>query len=108
MLQDEHTLKRYDTELEAIRTNILEMDGMIEKQFKNAIQVLAKTNTHLTAGLLIRVSVSINWKWNAMCCNVIARFNPTASDLRLIITATKIIVHLERIGDTTKKNRAYD
>ena len=38
-----------------------------------------------------------------MCCNAIARFNPTASDLRLIITATKIIVHLERIGDEAKK-----
>ena len=70
MLQGEHTLKRYDTELEAIRAKILEMDGMVEKQFKNVIQALAKTNTHLTAGLLIRVSVSINWKWNPMRCSV--------------------------------------
>ena len=40
---------------------------------------------------------------DALCCNAIARYKPTASDLRLIVTSTKIIVHLERIGDEVKK-----
>lgn len=105
MLQDEHTLKRYDTELEAIRANILEMGGMVEKQFKDAMQALAQTDAHLARRIIDqdqRVN-QLEVESDAMCCNAIARFNPTASDLRLIITATKIIVHLERIGDEAKK-----
>lgn len=105
MLKDAHTLKRYDNELEAIRANILVMGGMVEMQFIKAMQALSQTNAHL-ARLIIDQDQRVNQlevETDALCCNAIARFNPTANDLRLIITATKIIVHLERIGDEAKK-----
>ena len=105
MLQDAHTLKRYDSELEAIRANILVMGGIVEKQFLNAMQALSQTDTRLARQIIVqdqRVN-QLEVETDALCCNAIARYKPSANDLRLIITATKIIAHLERIGDEIKK-----
>ena len=105
MSQDEHTLKRFDNELESIRANILHMGGLVEMQFLNAIQSFLKLNSYL-ARQTIDQDQQVNrleMEIDALCCNAIALYKPTASDLRLIITSTKIIVHLERIGDEAKK-----
>lgn len=105
MLPDTHTLQRFDNELEAIRSNILMMGGLVELQFISAMQALSKTDAHLARQIIDqdqRVN-QLEVKTDALCCNAIARFNPIANDLRLIVTATKIIVHLERIGDEAKK-----
>jgi len=105
MSQDEHTLKRFDIELTAIRSHILEMGGLVEMQFKQAMQALRKSNAYLARNIIDqdqrvnRLEVEID----ALCCNAIACYKPTASDLRMLVTATKIIVHLERIGDESKK-----
>lgn len=105
MSQDEHTLKRFDTELQAIRALILEMGELVEIQFKHAMQALSNSNANLARHIIDqdqqvnRLEVEID----ALCCNAIACYKPTASDLRSIVTATKIIMHLERIGDETKK-----
>lgn len=105
MSQDEHTLKRIDTELKAIRARIQEMGGLVEMQFEQAMQALRKSNAN-SARRIIDQDQQVNRlevEIDALCCNAIARYKPTASDLRLIVTATKIIVHLERIGDEAKK-----
>lgn len=105
MLHDEHTLKRFDIELKYIRTRTLEMGGLVEIQFKHAMHALRESNAYLARKIIEqdqqvnRLEVEID----ALCCNALACHKPTASDLRLIITATKIIVHLERIGDEAKK-----
>lgn len=105
MSQNEHTLKRFDNELETIRARILEMGGLVEIQLKQALLAVEESNSHLA-----RQVVDQDQKVNQMevdidslCCSVIACHKPTASDLRLILTATKIIVQLERIGDESKK-----
>jgi phosphate transport system protein len=105
MSQDEHTLKRFDNELEAIRAHTLEMGGLVELQFKQAMHALRESNAYLARQTIDqdqRVN-QLEVEIDALCCNAIACYKPTASDLRLIITATKIIVHLERIGDEAKK-----
>jgi phosphate transport system protein len=105
MSQDEHTLNRFDNELESIRTHILKMGGLVEVQFKYAMQALSKPNATLARHIIDedqRVN-QLEVEIDALCCNAIACYKPTASDLRLIITATKVIVHLERIGDEAKK-----
>ena len=105
MTHDEHTLKRFDTELEDIRTYILKMGGLVEIQFKLALHALFEANTYIARQVVDqdqqvnRMEVEID----SLCCSAIARHNPKASDLRLIVNATKIIVHLERIGDEAKK-----
>lgn len=105
MTQDEHTLKRFDIELEAIRSHTLKMGGLVEMQFIHAIQALSTSNAYL-ARQTIDQEHQVNrleLEIDALCCNAIACYKPAASDLRLIITATKIIVHLERIGNESKK-----
>lgn len=105
MQKVEHTLKRFDDELEAIYTQIMQMGGLVETQFTDAMQSLCSSNMAL-ASQVIRKDKKVNQfeiEIDALCCNVIACHKPTASDLRWIITTTKIIVHLERIGDEIKK-----
>lgn len=105
MSQDEHTLKRFDNELESIRAHILKMGGLVEVQFKHAMDALSKSNANLARHIIDqdqRVN-QLEVEIDALCCNAIACYKPTASDLRLIVTATKVIVHLERIGDEAKK-----
>jgi len=105
MAQDEHTLKRFDNELETICAHIMQMGGLVEKQFIDAMQALCYSNSSL-ARQIIDQDKQVNQfevEIDALCCNALACYNPTASDLRRIVTATKIIVHLERIGDEAKK-----
>jgi phosphate transport system protein len=105
MTQDEHTLKRFDTELEEIRSHILKMGGLVEIQFKLAMHALFEPNTYIARQVVDqdqqvnRMEIEID----GLCCSAIARHKPTASDLRLIVNATKLIGHLERIGDEAKK-----
>lgn len=105
MPQDGHTLKRFDNELETIRAHTLKMGGLVEMQFINAVQALSRTNSHLARQTIDqehRVN-RLELEIDSLCCNAIACYKPAASDLRLIIISTKIIVHLERIGNEAKK-----
>ena len=105
MSAKEHTLQRFDNELESIRAHILEMGGLVEVQFKQALLALGESNSYL-ARQVIEQDQQVNQfevTIDRLCCNIIACHKPTASDLRLIITATKIIAQLERIGDEAKK-----
>jgi phosphate transport system protein len=105
MPQDEHTLKRFDNELEAICTQMMKMGGLVEMQFTDAMDALCNSNSNL-ARRIIDQDQQVNQfevEIDALCCNAIACYKPTASDLRWIVTSTKIIVHLERIGDEIKK-----
>ncbi len=105
MKQDEHTLNRFDAELENIRALILQMCGLVEIQFNMALHALFESNSYLARQVIDqdqqvnRMEVEVD----SLCCSLIARRKPTASDLRLIVNATKIIVHMERIGDEAKK-----
>jgi len=83
----------------------MNMGELVEMQFKHAMQALSNSNANLARHIIDqdqqvnRLEVEID----ALCCNAIACYKPTASDLRSIVTSTKIIMHLERIGDEAKK-----
>lgn len=101
----EHTYKQFDAELEAIRTGVLQMGGLVETQVANALEGLKTGNL----GLLDRV-IEGDHRINLLeveladdCTQIIARRQPTAIDLRLIMTVIKSIADLERIGDEAKK-----
>ena len=105
MAQDEHTLKRFDNELETIFAQTMQMGGLVERQLMDAMQALSCSNSSL-ARKIIDQDKQVNQfevEIDALCCNALACYKPTAGDLRRIVTATKIIVHLERIGDEAKK-----
>lgn len=105
----QHTSQQYNQELEEVRNHVLQMGGLVEEQLSNALKALLDKNSDLAS----RVA-SEDYKINNMevsideeCASIIARRQPTAIDLRLILTIIKSITDLERIGDETKKIARY-
>ncbi len=105
----QHISKRYNEELEEIRTKVLKMGGLVEMQSVNALNSLLEYNRDLAIKVsesddeVNRMEISIDEE----CTQVIARRQPTASDLRLIIAVVKVITDLERIGDEAVKIASY-
>jgi len=101
----EHTLKQFDTELEDIRARVLQMGGLVEQQITRAIEALTSGNVALA-----RQVMEDDHRVNALevtideeCSTVIAKRQPAAKDLRMIMTVVKTITDLERIGDEASK-----
>ena len=101
----EHTYKQFDAELEAVRASVLKMGGMVEEQIINAVEALISgdmelaervdENDHNVNGLEVAIDED--------CTRIIARRQPTASDLRMVMMVVKTITDLERIGDEAAK-----
>jgi phosphate transport system protein len=100
-----HYSQQYNTELEKIRTSVLTMGGLVEQQMEQALQALASGESERGEEV-----VSNDYQVNAFdvniderCTQIIARRQPTASDLRLVLTVIKTTADLERIGDEAKR-----
>lgn len=101
----EHTSKQFDAELEAVRSRVLQMGGLVEEQIVNAIEALTTGDVEL-ANTVIANDHRINAMEVALdesCSHIIARRQPTASDLRMVMMVVKTITDLERIGDEAAK-----
>jgi phosphate transport system protein len=104
-LQTEHTYRQYDAELEAVRAKVLQMGGLVEQQIVNALDSLVSVNPKL-AQEVMEVDQQVNaleMQVDEDCSHIIARRQPAASDLRLIMMIVKTITDLERIGDEATK-----
>ncbi|OTW29008.1 phosphate transport system regulatory protein PhoU, partial [Vibrio parahaemolyticus] len=100
-----HISGQFNVELESIRAHVLTMGGLVEQQLSYAIQALHKEDIELA-----RKVVRDDHKVNAMevsiddaCTRIIAKRQPTAKDLRLIMAIIKTITDLERIGDVATR-----
>ncbi|MEZ8823502.1 phosphate signaling complex protein PhoU [Vibrio amylolyticus] len=96
-----HISGQFNVELESIRTHVLTMGGLVEQQLSFAMQALHKDDIDLAKKV-----VKDDHKVNSMevsideaCTRIIAKRQPTAKDLRLIMAIIKTITDLERIGD---------
>ncbi|MBL8460181.1 phosphate signaling complex protein PhoU [Zoogloea sp.] len=102
---NEHTSKKFDAELEGIRTRVLQMGGMVELQIVKAMEGLSEGDL-LLIDQVIENDNRVNHleiELDEACNQVIAKRQPTAVDLRMISTVQKTITDLERIGDEAKK-----
>ncbi len=102
---NQHTSKTYNQELEDVRNALLNMGGAVEKQLQKAMQSLLDSNQKM-AKKVIKKDLGINAmevQIDEECTQIIAKRQPAASDLRLIIAVIKSITDLERIGDEAEK-----
>ncbi|WP_442775628.1 phosphate signaling complex protein PhoU [Sphaerotilus montanus] len=100
-MSDKHLSSQFDAELSAISARVLEMGGLVEAQVAQAVYALTHFS-HVTAEQVIRQEHRVNQMEIDMdrdLSTVIARRQPTARDLRLLIATSKTIGNLERVGD---------
>ena len=100
-----HTHKQFDHEMEAVRSGVLAMGGLVESQLRRAIALLEADDRDAIAQVKLdekqinQMQISLD----QMCTQIIARRQPTAIDLRFVLMISKIVNELERVGDETKK-----
>ena len=101
----EHSSKQYDQELEAIRSKVLLMGGMVETQFDEALECF-RVGDSARAERVIAEDQAVNQlevSLDDACSHLIVRRQPTANDLRTVMATIKVITDLERIGDEATK-----
>ncbi|HEY1148074.1 MAG TPA: phosphate signaling complex protein PhoU [Pseudoduganella sp.] len=104
-MMGEHSSKQYDHELEAIRSKVLLMGGIVETQFLDAMTCFRIGNAE-RADRVIREDDNVNQlevQLDDQCSHLIVRRQPTANDLRTVMATIKVITDLERIGDEAAK-----
>ena len=100
-----HISQQYNNELDDIRTHLSEMGGMAQRQVNDAIAALVDADIE-KAEQVVRADKSVNMMEMSIdeeCIRILARRQPAASDLRLVIAVTKAITDLERVGDEASK-----
>jgi phosphate transport system protein len=100
-MSDKHLSTQFDAELSGISTRVLEMGGLVESQVVQAVHALTNFSGEIASVVLQgeervnQMEVEIDRDLSA----IIARRQPTARDLRLLIAISKTIANLERVGD---------
>ena len=101
----QHISHQFQSELEDVRSRVLAMGGLVEQQVRDALEALMEGNGDL-AEHVIRTDFRVNGMEVSLdeeCGRILARRQPAAGDLRLIISIIKTITDLERIGDEAEK-----
>ena len=101
----QHISQQFNQELDTIKTHMMEMGGMVERQVARAIRALIDADSEKALAVC-----ESDEKVNSMelsideeCALILARRQPAASDLRLVIAVSKAVTDLERIGDEAAK-----
>ena len=106
---NKHISGQFNAELEYIRTQVMTMGGLVEQQLSDAITAMHNQDSDL-AKRVIDGDKQVNMMEVAIdeaCVRIIAKRQPTASDLRLVMAIIKTIAELERIGDVAEFSQQH-
>jgi phosphate transport system protein len=100
-MTEKHLSAQFDAELNGISTRVLEMGGLVESQVAQAIYALTNFSEATAAQVLAREETvnAAEVEIDRDLSRILARRQPTARDLRLLIAISKSIANLERVGD---------
>lgn len=101
----QHISAQFNAELEAVKNHLLKMGGRVEQQLGAAVEALVKMDSG-EAGKVIALDREVNkmeMRIDDECARILARRQPAASDLRLVLAVARVITDLERIGDEASK-----
>ncbi len=103
MLQ--HTLKAFDADIDGIRSTVMTMGGLVEKQVGRAVEAVEYSQLRLISLVLVDEEVVNQYHLQAdlLCNQILAKRQPFAGDLREVIGSIHTVNDLERIGDEAKK-----
>ena len=104
-MTDKHLSSQFDSELTGVSTRVMEMGGLVESQIRTAVYALAQFSAEAASQVTdmeTRVN-SMEVEIDRELSSIIARRQPTARDLRLLIAISKTTANLERAGDEADK-----
>ncbi len=104
-MNDKHLSTQFDTELSAVSTRVMEMGGMVESQIRMAVHALSEFSEEAAAQVK-EIETRVNLmevEIDRELSSIIARRQPTARDLRLLVAISKTTANLERTGDEAVK-----
>ena len=104
-MPEKHLSTQFDSELSGVSTRVLELGGLVESQIRNAIYALSQFSEE-AADEVTATEVKVNMmeiEIDRDLSSIIARRQPTARDLRLLIAISKTTANLERVGDEAEK-----
>jgi phosphate transport system protein len=102
---DKHISSQFDNELGSVSSRVLELGGLVESQIRHAVYALSHFNNEV-ADQVIAGEEKVNQmevEIDRDLSSIIARRQPTARDLRLLIAISKMTANLERVGDEAEK-----
>lgn len=101
----QHISHRFDEEMENLRNQVLKMGGLVEQQIASAIEVMQDTNATDAEEVILKDHKvnALEVKIDEECARILAKRQPAASDLRMVVAVIKTITDLERIGDEAEK-----
>jgi phosphate transport system protein len=104
-MMSEHISKQYDSELETLRSGVLQMGGLVESQVRSAIEAFSTGSRELMDQVIAAESRVDQHEVDLdnQCSHLIVKRQPAAGDLRLIMAIMRAVTDLERIGDEAEK-----
>ena len=104
-MSDKHLSTQFDSELTAVSSRVMELGGLVESQIRQAILALSQFSAEVANEVTaneVRVN-AMEVEIDYLLSSIIARRQPTARDLRLLIAISKTTANLERVGDEAEK-----
>lgn len=101
----DHISRQFNEELDEIRTHTLEMGGLVERQVSDAVTSLIELDVEKAENVRLkdRQVNAMEMSIDDECARILARRQPAASDLRLVLAISRVVADLERMGDESGK-----